>query len=194
MNLADPTSRLARWLPGLPELELYVVCSTGIKHQAVDALTHLLTTGADTSSIEDDLSAATTYNDNIESTKVRLGKHQLTLAQVVEDNDSLNEVAAPSIADFLLHQATDLCCRQAAHSVSTRHDEYTIDKNRLITQVAPLDGAVQTLVHQALWKRLLYHSPLPVLTRQSGQRRIYDSTQKGVLLATPGKPRIHNCQ
>lgn len=55
---------------------------------------------------------AVTDTDSTDSARVRIEKHEQTLVQVVENNDFLKELAAPTIADFRQHQATDSCGRK----------------------------------------------------------------------------------
>lgn len=85
------------------------------------------------------------------SSKVRLEKHQQALDQVDMDNDFLMQRTAPTIADFLQHQASHFYCIQATLDIGTTNVEYTIERNGLIVQVAPTDGAVHILAPQALW-------------------------------------------
>lgn len=99
-------------------------------------------------------------------------KNQLTLAQVVEDDDSLIDEAAPTIADFLQYQKTDFYCRQYAQSVGTTNVEHTIVENGVIVQLAPINSAVQILVPQVLRERLLYHPHHPVKAGHPGQHRM----------------------
>lgn len=80
------------------------VYRTDTNNQATDAQSSLQTTGADTDPIEDDLPVALIKTDTTDSTRMRLENKQLALAEVVEDNNSLKEGAAPAIADFLQHQ------------------------------------------------------------------------------------------
>lgn len=55
LNLTQSTSRLARWNLQLSEFVFDVVYIDGIKHQAADALSHLLTIGKGKTPPEDDL-------------------------------------------------------------------------------------------------------------------------------------------
>lgn len=79
------------------------------------------------------------------------------------------EGAAPTIGEFLQHQATNRYCRQATQSRGTANCEYIIGKNGLIVQLAPIDGSVQVLVPQVLWECLLYHSHHLVMVGHPGQ-------------------------
>lgn len=99
---------------------------------------------------------------------VRLESHQQALAQVEEDIDSLKKRAAPSIADYQQNRATDHYCRQVAQSMGTTNAEYIIDKNRLTIRLAPVNGAVQILVSQALREYNLYHSDHHVMAGRPG--------------------------
>lgn len=56
---------------------------------------------------------------------------------------------------------------------------YTVDENKLIVRLKPIDGAVQVVVPHALWSPLLYHSHYPVTAGHSRQRRMYDSVRIG---------------
>ena len=53
--MADATGKLARWQLRLSELEFDVVHRAVIKHQAADALSRLETSGADDSSLQDEI-------------------------------------------------------------------------------------------------------------------------------------------
>lgn len=145
LNLADAVGRLARWHLHLFKVEFDVNYCLGIKHQAADTLSCLKATIADTESIKNDLPVAVIVTDTKESTKVPLENHQQALAELVKDSDSLRKGAAHTIADLLQHQATDRFYRQPAQNVGTRKAEHTIDKDKLIVRVVPIDGQLRSL-------------------------------------------------
>lgn len=55
-------------------------------------------------------------------------KTSAVVSTINENNDSLSEGAAPSVANFQQHQASNLYCRHDAQSVSTTNAECTIDE------------------------------------------------------------------
>lgn len=65
------------------------------------------------------------------------------MSHVVEDRNSLKVGAAPTISEFLQHQAADACRKQAVLRVGKESAEYTIDNNSLAARVTPVDSAVQ---------------------------------------------------
>lgn len=99
-------------------------------------------------------------------------------SHVAENNDARERGASPTLQYVLHHQDTDTFCKKALENVGQANAWYTVNKNRLIVRMAPIDGAVQVVVAPALRSRLMYQSNYAVMAGHSGQRGIYDSARR----------------
>lgn len=163
LNLVDAISCRERWHLYHSKFEFDIDYRASNKHQATNALSRQQTTSAYIEPVEDDISVKVIDTGTLDCIKVRLENDHQTLAQIDDYNGSRKVATVPTNAEFLQHQAAKLFFEQAALSVETANVENTANKNGLIVQVAPNDGAVQIVDSQELWNRLLYQSHLPVI-------------------------------
>lgn len=176
MNLPDATSLLVCWCLTPFRIGFYVVHLTGIEQQAVDSLSRLKTTGADTKSIKDDLLVAAIYT-NVDcdiATKMRIENNEQALSQIVMDNGSSKKEAVSTIAESLQHQTTYTYSKQSAQNVVTANAKGIIDMNGLSVRISPVDSTLQSSPPQTLRNRLLYNSNHPVIASRAGQRHMQD--------------------
>lgn len=154
----------------------------GVKHQAADALSRLPTTGADTTTLEDDLplmavqkmdsgASAVHFIDAQEGDATPavtiIANAPKALTKHVDDKPS-------SIQEFLMEQAQDPYCKIAAKSVGLPNSEYRIDQHGLLVRRSMIGGSIQTAVPQSLRSRVLYLSHHTPIAGHPGQRRMRD--------------------
>lgn len=113
-----------------------------------------------------------------DSIKKRLEKHEYALGQVVDDNDSLIEKAALTVAYIPQDQTTDGYCRKATKIVDTANADYTIDNNGQLIRAAPINSADKILDPQAFRESFLCYSYRPIVAGHPGQHRECDSMQR----------------
>lgn len=89
LNHADATRHLAHWRLHLFEFQFDVDYPAEIKHQATDALSRPLTTGADSEPRKGVLPVVVIDTNTPDSTKVRLENLQEAISQVFEYYESL---------------------------------------------------------------------------------------------------------
>lgn len=132
--LPDAAGRFKRWYLNISEFEFDVAHCVGIKSQAADTLSRLQTTGADSSSIQDDSPDGVIDINTWASINVRLEIRRQALAEVVVDNAPSKKGAAPTVAAFMQQQGIDPYWTQAAESTGNSNADYKIVKNGQIVQ------------------------------------------------------------
>lgn len=156
----------------LSAFEFGVVHRTGSKHEAAGAPSRMLTYGARTTPIRDDIPFVVieiTSNTGEETTFQQ--DFCQADAYVVQDKKKSQEQlrSAPAYEEFLRAQLTDSFCQQSAAQIGDRKAELTNDENRLIVGKTSIDGAIEVLVPSVLRKWLLRYSRYPVLAGHCGQ-------------------------
>lgn len=100
---------------------------------------------------------------------MRHENHQQSYLQVVENNNSLKEWAAPT-EKILQHQAKDLYYRQAAHGNGTTKAKYMIEIKGMSVRAAIDNSAAQIFEQQTIRQCLLYLTHRPVMAGSSVHR------------------------
>ena len=133
LNLADSSSRLARWLLHLAEYDNDVQYRPGIKHQLADGVSHLRVKGASSEPVDDEVPCfAVQWRGEKQTPRqgtvhweipVDRGVAEHTFVVVPEERD----VSSVTVEEFLRKQAEDPFCRSAAETVRNPDSHYDVD-------------------------------------------------------------------
>lgn len=80
--------------------------------------------------------------------------------------------------DFICKEAKGPCFRQASSTVGLLLSTFDCERNGFLVCTAPMNWAVQTVVHTSLQPPFLYHSHYQRLAWHSDDRCMYDSMGK----------------
>ena len=180
LNITDVSGRLARWRLRLAEFDYSVVNRPGVKHQAPDALSRLLTSGDDQSPLDDDIPCFITDTDsNEEELDHRMeDDYSLTEEEVLALREVAQAVEPISTPEFLQEQAKDSYCKSLLPETTVDASHFITDQFGIICRKSTLDGALQRVVPESLRERVLYLSHYPILAGHPGGYKLYATLRR----------------
>lgn len=169
LNLSDICSRLAQWRIRLLRFSSNVVYSTGIEHQAADALFRLPTEGADTTLLKNDLTLSAIESPDDTQEVINFAD---TINATIVPRDGTNRfveifysaadiLTTSTIHEFLRARTKDVYCHVMTSQVENVYTEFHIHHRRLLVQRSPIDGTIQIVVSTPLLSRIVTLASYP---------------------------------
>lgn len=154
LSYSSSSGRIARWRLRLSKCDFDVVHHAGIKHQPADALSRLPISGADTTTLEDDLLLLEIETLGNTDTVIHFvdtvsrPHSSLDVMHVISDTPDGTEdtPATPAIAEFIRKQAKETYCRATTSKVGQLNAEFPINYHCLLVRRSTIDGAVRITV------------------------------------------------
>lgn len=189
LDFALDTSHFAKWPLRLSEMKLDVIHRARINHHAVDTMSRLSTIWENCSPIYDALPVMSVSSPPRDERKSRIKLNNLIYDCHNTDITSASPIlpaicitktpngvnTTPTLSQIVAKQAKDALCRQMTEAVWTSCLCYSLHFHRIFVHFAPLDGAVQTVVPNALRSGLLYFKHHLNLTWIPVERCMYNN-------------------
>lgn len=154
------------------EYNFDIVNRAGVKHQAADALSRLLTKGTDNSDIYEEIPIMAVATPALK----RLSNVQDSTPE--QTFSETNEPQLPALDELRSAQGADAYCENIRQTVRIPRSSLNSDKNGLLVRHKSTDGSLQKVVTQSIRLITLHSTHYSILAGDSGERRKYDTSRR----------------